>query len=336
MSSLVETLQPRVELISRSVSRVMKLGNAYGGGAAWENYDKYPNRIKGTLVSENDIEWSLASGFAGYESARLYTRGIRPLSLAKQEFGDTNILGAPLLESHHAGFVTVPEGATYRDTLSFTWNKLTTREDAYTQGLKATLETWVRGGAGSSQSGFAIGGSTTQEFTAEFNQKYGSQVGESTTFSREVVLTEPGMYSITYTRRSGDAQQRVTARGDYEFSLTFEDQHQVKEDWGAAANWWNDTFAGGSRPTHNLYSFGWASMTELLAVMRREAPNTYALYQPYMDFPEDSGVIEQIAAPPGEASFVLNFKDNVSYDVVIRKTIDMTPLTPATPRKTTG
>ena len=72
-------------------------------------------------------------------------------------------------------------------------------------------------------------------------------------------------------------------------------------------------------------------MAELLAVMRREAPSTYALYQPYMDYPEDAALIETVAAPPGEASFVLNFKDNVSYDVVIRKTMKAVPLTPATP-----
>ena len=328
--NLVEALKPRIELICRSVSYRMKQARVYGG--AWDTYAQYPDRIKGTLTSESTIEWRLASGFSGYEKAVLLTENIRPLTLVNQSFSDTSILSGGELESHHAGFITVPEGAIYDDTLSFTWNKLTTREDAYAQGLKATLETWVRGGAGASQSGFAIGGTTTQEFTADFNQKYGSQSGESTTFTRKITLTEPGTYSITYTRKSGDAQQTVTTKGDYDFSLTFKDEHQVKEDWGGAANWWADTFGGG-RPSHNLYEFGWASMNELLAVMRREAPSNYAMYQPYMDYPEDPGYVDAIAAPPGEASFVLNFKDNVSYDVVITRVIKASPLTPATPIK---
>ena len=324
MASLVEALQPRVELIVRSVSHRMKQARVYGG--AWDTYAQYPNRLKGTLTSEKVIEWRLASGFAGYEKAVLYTEGIRALELNKQDFGETNILGAPNLESHHAGFITVPEGAVYDDTLSFTWSKLTSREDAYTQGIKLASEQWIRGGAGASTDGLAIGGKTAQELTAEFNQKFGSQQSESTTFTRKVTLTEPGTYSITYTRKSGDAQQRVTARGDYEFSLRFVDEHQEKYD----RNPFLEAF-GWQPPTRNLFEFGWASMAELLAVMRREAPSSYALYQPYMDFPEDAGYVDAIAAPPGEASFVLNFKDNVSYDVVIRKTIAATPLTPATP-----
>ena len=310
MPNLVEALQPRVERIARSVSRAMKQGRAYSGGASWQDYDKYPNRIKGTLIREDAIEWRLASGFAGYEKAVLYTENIRPLALAHQEFGDTTAIGAGNLESHQAGTITVPEGATYDDTLSFTWSQLTTREDAYSQGLKAAISEWVKGETG----GLGAGVNTSQEFTAEFNQKYGSQQSESTTFSRHVILTKPGTYSITYTRKSGDAQQRVTAKGDYEHSIRFVDEHTVIS--------YNNDFdrAFGINPIHNvLYSFGWASMAELLAVMRREAPSNYALYQPYMDHPEDAGNIGAIAAPPGDASFVLNFKDNVSYDVDIRR-----------------
>ena len=50
MTSLVEALKPRVERIAISVSRAMALSGAYSGGASWNTYYKYPNRLTGELV----------------------------------------------------------------------------------------------------------------------------------------------------------------------------------------------------------------------------------------------------------------------------------------------
>ena len=67
--------------------------------------------------------------------------------------------------------------------------------------------------------------------------------------------------------------------------------------------------------------------------MRREAPSNYALYNEYMAVHENEDYIKAIEAPPGKVSFVLDFKDNVQYDVTIRKTIRASTLTHATPIK---
>ena len=113
--------------------------------------------------------WRLASGFAGYEKAVLYTENIRPTNLVNQQFGDDVILEGNVQERFHQ-HLDVAEGVTYEDTVSHTFTTTTSREDAYKQGLKVSLEEWIRGGAGSSQSGLAVGVTATQEFTADFEQ----------------------------------------------------------------------------------------------------------------------------------------------------------------------
>ena len=323
MTSLVEALRPRAQKIAASVARTMKQAGTYS--ASWDTYHE-GEMLVGELVSQDAIVWHRPPVFAGTEKAYMFMENIQRLKLSSQEFGETVPIGAQNVESHYGGLIEVAEGSVYKDTLSYQWSKLTSREDAYGQQLKVAIEEWIRGGAGSSQSGLAVGVTQTNQLTFDFNQKYGSQSSETSTFSREVTLNEPGLYSVTFIRRSGDSQQRVTVDGDFEHSIRFEDRHQVKYD----RNPFLEAF-GWQPPTRNLLSFGWASMAELLGVMRREAPSNYALYNEYMAVHENEDYIKAIEAPPGKVSFVLDFKDNVQYDVTIRKTIRAATLTPATP-----
>ena len=158
------------------------------------------------------------------------------------------------------------------------------------------------------------------------NRRYGAGTAKSDTLSRKISIPGPWSGSYEFSRSRDRKQQRVTAQADYDFSIRFLDEHQEKYD----RNYFLEAF-GWQPPTRNLFEFGWASMAELLAVMRREAPSNYALYQAYMDHPEDAGFIDAIAAPPGESSFLMNFDDVTSADVIIRKTIKATSLTEATP-----
>ena len=251
------------------------------------------------------------------------------MALAQQTFGETTVVNADHLDSHYAGNVDVPEGAVYKDTLNYTWNKLTTREDAYNQGLKVTLGEWGKLGAGTSTAGGGAGISSEQEFHADFTQKYGAQQSESTTFTREVELNEPGVYSITFTRKSGDAEQRVTTKGDFDFSLLFVDETQVDN---GSLNIFELLFTQKKPPTKNRFQFGWGNAKALLAVMRREAPSNYDMYTEYMEYPEDAGYVNAIDTPHGEASFLMQFKDSIVYDVIIRRAIRATKLTPAKQR----
>ena len=310
MSNLVEALQPRIERIAVSVSRAMRQGNAYGGGASWQDYDKYPNRLKGELYSANAIAWRLASGFAGYEHAVIYTENIRPTDLLDQDFGPESIVEADVQERFQER-LEIAEGSTFDETVSHTFATTVTREDAYKQGLRALAEEAI-----GVNSGGAVSGNfrSQQEFTAEFNQKYGSQEQHSDTISRKLTIPGPWAGTYEFVRSRNKTQQRVTAHADYDFSIRFADEHQVKYNRDAFREFW-----GWQPPTRNLFDFGWASMAELLAVMRREAPSSFALYQAYMDHPEDAGSIAAIAAPPGAASFLMTFDDQIKQDVIIRK-----------------
>ena len=314
MTNLVEALRPRIERIAASVAYRMKVSGAYAGGASWDTY-RLGEHLVGELYAEDAIRWHRPPVFSGTEKAVIITDNIKALGLTDQDFGPDSILEGNLQERFHE-HLEVAEGVTYEDTVSHTFTTTTTREDAYLQGLKIVAEEAIRIGAGSTESGITGNLRSEQEFHADFNQKYGTQKATSDTLSRKLSIPGPWVGSYEFTRSRDKKQQRVTAHADYDLSITFKDEHQVKYN----RNPFLEAF-GWQPPTRNLLEFGWASMPEVLAVMRREAPSSYALYQAYMDYPEDKGFIASIAAPPGESSFLLTFDDVTSADVVVRKTI---------------
>ena len=131
--NLVEALRPRVQAIAGSIAQHMRESGAYSGGGMWDTYHP-EEQLDGTLYALDAIAWRRKEVFSGTSRAVIYTTGIQALGLANQQFSDTKITNGGHVDSHYGGAVEVPEGATYEDTLSYTWNKLTTREDSYKQG----------------------------------------------------------------------------------------------------------------------------------------------------------------------------------------------------------
>ena len=312
MTNLVEALRHRVEHIMASLSYHMKAANAYSGGGMWDTYH-LGERLVGVLYKEDAISWHRQEVFSGTSRATVYTYNIKPTNLKNQEFGNDIVVDANLQEKFDKD-INLAEGAVLKDTISHTFVKTTTREDSYKQGLRILAQEAVRGGAGSTQDGLAITATAEQEFTAEFQQKYGSQEQTSDTLSEEVDLTGPwnGVYSFSRSRNK--TQQEITAYVDYEFAIKVADESQIAYN----RNPFLEAF-GWKPPTRNNFEFGYSSVAEFLSVMKREAPNYYALYQAYMDYPANQAAIEAIKSPPGKSTFIINFDDVTSEDIIVRK-----------------
>ena len=322
MPNLVEANQNRIDLIAASLTyRLMQYGWAYHGGA-WRGFGG-GERLVGVLYRDDAIRWHRA----GNTLACIYQQNIKPLGLVNQSFGEQAIVEENLTERYHQN-LDVAKGVTYEDTVSHTFVSTTTQENAYDQGIKLLFEEAIRIGAGSTESGVTGNLRSQQELTAEFHQKYGSSEQTSDTLSRKLTVPGPwsGMYEFVRTRNK--VEQRVTARADYESSISICDETNI---WQDDRNIFEILFNTRGEGHQNRITVEWDSIAQLLSVMRREAPSTAPMYTEYMEHPEDAGYIEAIAAPPGESSFLMKFDDVTSADVLIRETIKATKLTPATP-----
>lgn len=329
-NNLVEALRPRVEAMMYSISYRMKASGQYGG--AWSDFAA-PEHLVGELTSESTIRWHRKETLSGRSRAVVITDKIRVTNLLNQTFGPEAILDENKQERYHQN-LRVDEGAVFDDTVSHTFSQLTTREDAYKQGLEVLAKQSVRVGAGSTVTGVAGTFDFQEKFTADFEQRYGSQTKNEDTISRHLEITGPWAGVYEFVRSRNRVQQRVTAQNDYEFSITVVDETQIQNDWGPAANWWNDVFSGGNRGYHNNYQFSWDSFAQFLTVAKDQAPTTYTWYDLYHAFPETDpywlGILE---GPLGESSFLMEFDDVQSADVQVRKSVRVVELTPATPKR---
>ena len=329
MPSLVDSLRPRVEIMASSIAARMRAANQWAG--MWTDYTTDEHLI-GELISENAIRWNRPETVSGRSKAVIITDNIQALGLTSQVFGEENVIEGNVTERYHQN-IEVAKGAVWEDTVSHTFATTTSREDAYKQGLSLAAKQSIRVGAGSTVTGVAGTFDFEEKFTADFEQRYGSGTQNSDTLQRKLTITGPFAGIYEFVRSRNKVEQTVTAKGDYEFGFTIRDEHQVKEDWGAAANWWNDVFAGGSRGTHNLWEVSFSSFAQFLSVIQVEAPSDAPLYDVYRARPEEPYWIGRLKEPPGDASFLIKFDSVLSADVLVRESIKWTALTPATPIK---
>ena len=173
--NLVDALRPRVQLIAASAAyRLKRLGQA----GLWDTYTGSEQLI-GELYRDDAIAFRRAEIFSGTSKCVIYIEGIKPTDLLNQEFGPEVIIEGNIQERFHED-IKVDKGATYKNSISHTFGTTTTREDAYKQGLRILAEEAVHIGA---ESGVSGDFKSQQEFTSNFEQKYGSQRVQEDTIS---------------------------------------------------------------------------------------------------------------------------------------------------------
>lgn len=321
--NLVEVLKPRAALIGEILANRMNLpeasdynraGHVYYGGGSWRNY-KQSEGLNGVQVNENTVHYRRPSN----DKAVLAFTNIRPVSGEHQDYGPEQVIDRNA-QDHAEKEITLPAGATFDDTVSFTFSKTTSRLEAYKQSLRTAFEQSLR------LTGSLVGAElkAQEELTADFERRYGNDETQSNTVSKHLTLKGPAHVVYRATRSIDRVQHEVTAALNYEHIVSMNDDVQISSGQPAPTVW--DTIASVFVPstapaTRARYSWQWSTLAGLLATISDEGNQQDPFYDLFYQRPEVAGVVDAVRAAPNTMKVKYTFDRVKTEDSVV-------PITP--------
>ena len=323
-TNLVETLRPRAQLIMEIVSNRFndprasdynQFGRTYYGGGSWRGY-KQSEKLNCTRPEEATVTCSRPAN----SNATITFFNIRPFGNGQIDYGPERVVDTQV-QDHAINDIDLPAGATFDDTVSFTFSKTTSRVDSFKQGLEVAFSQQLRIGTEKTFAGAEL--KAEQRFTADFEQRYGNDETTSNTVSRHLTLTGPTHVRYSATRSVDQVQHEVDVALDYEHGVSINDHVQVNAAPGPSPNFW-DTIVGWFQPPavppkRNRLSFQWASLAGFTATISDNGNEQDPLYNLFYQRPEVPDVVSLVQSPPGRAEIQYVFDRVTSQKIVVEQ-----------------
>ena len=321
-TSLVEIMRPRAQAVAQGISEgLWRWGSSGYFGGLWRGYNA-SEQLVGSLIADDAVMYHRP----GNEKAKIWFTRIKPIGIANVDFGDDRIVEDNVLEKEHDHF-KVPKSVVVTETIEHKFTKVTTRENAFKQGLELAFKESLRFGGEKSKLGGGL--EFQQTLTASFEEKYGTGETQEDTARRTVSVAGPKDIRYTAIRRTTKKEQPVSVNADLDCQVNIDDETQIST---RGQTIW-ELLGGKQPPTTNRVHIIWDSVLDLISVFKGEAPISLPLSPQFTGNPLNAGVLEAVVRKPEHANWINRFSEVQSLDIDIEDEAelgdpDLIPLQP--------
>ena len=297
--NLPRLLYPKV---IKAVSFAMERSSQYSdGNSAW-HYNHFTDEFLPELTENTTVEYKRKNR----PNARIVLKQIQITDLSQMDWGHPVVVETDIKEQYN-DTIRVDAGAEFDSTVSHTFSKTKTLEEAFKVGLELELKTKV-GYAPAYETGGVHGDvEFNVKATAEYGKRWGENETTTDTVSRHAVIKGPFIGSYQAIRSVDKMSRTIKTKPLFEFII---------EVWD------------GSNKLHV-----WNTFAELLQVLRGEAPTDRALGKEFWEKPISSAEYRSINnyhPPEQEIEFNALYDNVVSQKIMIVEekptTVSQTPL----------
>ena len=293
--NLIDANKPRAILIADAITQ--RLGDQAG---EWTGYNP-DEGLEGILVTDTLLRYNRPghNSDAAQNYALLFFHEPKLADIKEVDWGEYNPVQKDIIERENLSIDKI-KGVNYKDTLSHTFSKTTTLNEAFKIGAEVAVKAYFKG----SYAGVEGGAEISAKLTAEYNRQWGSEETHTDSVQREIELPPETEGKIIFEAvRSVDKMERhIKATSNIDYGINYVSGPMIPPE------------------NHPLIDFNWTSLQQFIDIAQGNAAADKPMYHQFMSNPlYDDNVQEIQDAGEQSIDFTLNYDNVTSQEIRITR-----------------